>query len=196
MMTVRQLERFWQAADFERLVRVCLEMRPENSLRLVAECSKALPAAALAVVRMDELSQAHTLFCARLVRSILASQQADGGWGDPLTTALCLRALMCGQGDGPAIDRGVEYLANLQKTDGIWPKAPIRRLPADAFTSAFILLILGDDFRFRQAVRIGDAHGWFNANQAMLDGETARLWRILSMRQRLTTPRRQVPAAN
>lgn len=195
MITVRQLERLWQAGEYERMVRSCLEMRPENSLRLLGECSRALPAAAMAVIRLDELSQAHVPFCGRLVQAILASQEPDGGWGDPFTTAICLRALMCGQGDGGAIDRGMQYLADLQKTDGLWPKAPIRRLPADGFTSAVILHQLADDFRFRQAVRLGDAFAWFEANERTLDGETARLWRILSTRQRLTI-RLHLPVAN
>lgn len=195
MITVRQIERLWQTGEYERVARSCLEMRPENSLRLVGECAKALPAAALAIIRLDELSQAYVPFCGRLVQTILASQEPDGGWRDPFTTALCLRALMCGHGDGGAIDRGMQYLADLQKTDGSWPKAPIRRLASDAFTSAFILFQLGDDFRFRQAVRLGDALHWFAANESTLDGETARLWRILSTRQRLAL-RQQVPVAN
>lgn len=195
MITVRQLERQWQAGEYERMVRACMEMRPENSLRLVAECARAVPAAAMAIVRLDELNQGHVPFCGVLVRTILAAQEADGGWGDPLSTALCVRALMCGQGDGPAIDRGIEYLASLQKPEGLWPKTPIRRLVGDAFTSAFVLLQLADDFRFERAVRLGDALEWLAANERSLDGETARLWRILSMRHRLAA-RRQTPAAN
>jgi hypothetical protein len=196
MITVRQLERLWQARDYGRMIRSCMEMKAENSMRLEAACGRAAPAAAMAVIRLDELSQGHMPFCGQMVRVVLAAQEADGGWGDALTTGLCVRALMCGHGDGPAIERGLGYLASLQKADGTWPRAPIRRLAADAYTTAFILLQLGDDFRFERAVRVGDAVDWLAANGKSLDGETARLWRIIGMRRRLHLGRKHAPEAN
>src|SRR2546428_386722 len=84
-------------------------------------------------------------------RALLAAQNVnDGGWGDPVVTALCVRALLCGRGNGPSIDFGLRYLANLQKTEGVWPAGPIRRLPADPAASAFVLFQLGDRPHFRR----------------------------------------------
>lgn len=192
MITVRQLERLWQEGAWQRIVRLCMETRPEESPRLSMALSQTAAAAAAAFIRLDELSQTHAPFCSRMIRAILAAQEADGGWADPLTTALCLRALMTSHGSGLAIERGLAYLASLQKSEGIWPKIPVRRLPADAFVSAFVLFELGEDLRFQQAVRFSDAIRWFEQHHAELDPETTRLWRTISLRRRTTTP---VPAA-
>ena len=184
MLTVKQIERLWAAKSHQRMVEIFLEMRPENSLRLRLEFARSLPAAALAILRLDELAQAHHPFVATLLRTILAGQEADGGWEDPMTTALCLRALLCSHGSGPAIDRGIEYLANLQKPDGLWPRIPMRRMPADPFVSAFILYHLGDDPCFQASNRVDDTVDWFDTHADTLDIETAKLWRTLSIRFR------------
>ena len=131
MITVRQIERLWNANTYPKLLRELLSARPEASLRLEADLQRSTPIAALAMIRLDELSQSYVPLFDRLLRTLLNDQQSDGGWGDPLTTALCLRTLMCDNGQGVAIDRGLTYLANLQKTEGIWPATPIRRMPAD-----------------------------------------------------------------
>ena len=83
----------------------------------------------LGIIRLDELCQSASSLYPELVRALLAEQESDGGWHDPMTTALCLRALLCGRGGGLAIERGLAFLANLQKPQGLWPKAPIRRTP-------------------------------------------------------------------
>ena len=175
-MTVRHIEKLWNAKSYERLLRDMLAGRPEASLRVEAELSGVLPAAAMALLRLDELAQSHTPIYPKLMRIILAAQEGDGGWGEPMTTSICLRALCSSRGQGIAIERGLFYLANMQKPEGVWPKAPFRRLPADPFVSAFILLQLGSDIRFRQSVRFIDALDWFEANEQTLDGETRRLW--------------------
>lgn len=182
MMTLRQIERYWQGKSYGRLVRELLSGRPEHSARLEAELVEAVPAAALAVVRLDELGQSHAFLCTLLIRRILSAQQPDGGWGDPMTTALCLRALLCAEGSGLAIEHGLRYLAGLQKNEGTWPRIPIRRTPSDAFVSAFILYQLGDCIRFREAVRFGDAMGWFEQHHATLDDDTAHLWQRAAFR--------------
>jgi hypothetical protein len=176
MITVRQIERFWQTKSYERLFRELLVARPEASLRMQLELGRSIPTAALAIIRLDELSQAYVPLYSQLIRTVLNDQHSDGGWGDPMTTAICLRALMCGQGHGVAIDRGLHYLANMQKPEGIWPNVPIRRMPADPYVSAFILLQLGDKPAFRQAVRFFDALNWFEANESALDPDARRLW--------------------
>jgi len=182
MMTIRQIERFWAAKAYPRLVAQLVAMRPEGSARLEMALGRAVPAAAMTIIRLDELNQSHTPLCAQLLRILLAAQEADGGWGDGMATALCIRALMCGSGSGAAIERGIEYLANLQKTDGLWPRIPIRRTPADPFLSAFILFHLGPDPRFAAAVRVADTIGWFESHTGELDEETARLWRAAALR--------------
>src|SRR3954453_17414663 len=127
MITVRQIERYWMAKDYPRLYRELVAARPEAGFRLEVDVRAPL-AAAMAIIRLDELAQSHVPLYSRLLRSILTSQEADGGWGAPVTTALCVRALLCGSGNGYAVDLGIEYLANLQKTEGIWPNLPLRRM--------------------------------------------------------------------
>jgi hypothetical protein len=128
------------------------------------------------VIRLDELNQSHVPLCAKLIRAVLAAQESDGGWGDVITTSLCLRALLCSNGDGDAIARGMKYLANLQKSEGIWPAIPLRRMPEDAYSSAFVLYELADHVRFRDAVAFADAVRWFEQNEAKLDPEARKLW--------------------
>ena len=83
---------------------------------------------------------------------------------------------MLGKGHGEAIERGLAYLATLQKPDGLWPKIPFRRMPGDACVSAFVLHQLSEDERFRAAVRFADAVSWFEANERSLEPEARRLW--------------------
>lgn len=185
MQTTRQIERFWSARQYDRLARELLAPRPEFSHRLVAELSHSVPAAALALIRLDELNQAHHPLNQVLIRHVIAAQEGDGGWGDPLVTALCLRALSCGRGQGPIVDRGFAYLADLQKPQGVWPAVPIRRAAEDAFASAFILFCLADHPVFRAAVHLEDAVAWFDRHEADLDGDAQRLWHRASLRCRL-----------
>lgn len=184
MTTVRQIERYWNAKEYARLFRELIAARPEGRFRLEIEVRAPL-AAALAVIRLDELTQSYVPLYTRLLRVLLMAQESDGGWGDPVTTAVCLRALLCGQGNGFAVERGLSYLANLQKDEGIWPNLPLRRMPADAHVSAFILCQLGDSPAFREAVRWADAVTWFERHADQLDEETHELWARASLRCRL-----------
>ena len=195
MITVRQMERLWQSKSYERLFRELLAARQEASLRMQLELGRSIPAAALAIIRLDELSQTYVPLYSQLIRTVLNDQHSDGGWGDPMTTAICLRALMCGQGHGIAIDRGLLYLANMQKPEGIWPNVPIRRMPADPYVSAFILLQLGDKPTFRQAVRFFDALNRFESNETQLDPDTRKMWDRASTRCGLNISERPVGRA-
>jgi hypothetical protein len=130
----------------------------------------------MTVIRLDELSQPFVPLYGELIRTLIKAQRPEGGWGDVVTTALCLRALMCGNGNGDAIDRGLEFLAGLQKPEGIWPNIPARRMPVDPFASAFLLARLGDMPAFRQAVDMDQATAWFVENEIALDEQTRRLW--------------------
>jgi hypothetical protein len=176
MITIRQIERSWTGRTYEKLFRELVAHRPEAAFRFEHEQGRAIPAAAMAVIRLEELSQSHVPLAGKLVRAVLAAQETDGGWGDVMTTALCLRALLCSNGDGSAIERGLDYLANLQKSEGVWPAVPLRRMPADGYASAFVLYELGDNARFREAVRFADAVGWFEGNEAGLAFDARQLW--------------------
>ena len=176
MTTVRQIQRLWSTRAFDKLVEHLLLPRAETSPRLLVELSGPVAAAAMLVIRLDEMSQTFAPLYAEGVRVILAAQAINGGWGEPVLTALCLRALMCGRGNGAAVDRGLTYLAGLQKDEGIWPNPPVRRLPSDPFASAYILMQLGDAEPFRSAVRLADAVEWFELNGKTCDEATRRLW--------------------
>jgi hypothetical protein len=185
MVTVRQMERDWEARKYEKLLAALTAARPEESFAFDPAAGRAIPAAAVALVRLDELNQSHVPLYARLVRAVLAAQSAtDGGWGDPAVTALCLRALMACRGNGLAIERGLEYLAGLQKSDGLWPAGPIRRMPADAATSAFLLYQLGDKPAFRGAVRFDEATDWFESRGRRLERDARDWWELARMKCR------------
>jgi hypothetical protein len=185
MQTTRQIDRFWNARQYDRLTRELLSARIEFSPRLLAELARPVPSAALALIRLDELNQGVHPLNEKLIRTIIAAQEGDGGWGDLIVSALCLRALMCNRGQGIAIDRGIAYLAALQKTEGPWPSVPIRRTTEDAFVSAFILFQLADQEAFRAAVRLDDAIDWFVQNEPNMDPDSRRLWHRASLRCRL-----------
>jgi len=137
MITVRQIDRLWTAKAYERLFQQLVSPRPEASDRLLAQLPGTLPAAAMAVIRLDELSQSYAPLYSQLVRTILTAQRPDGGWGDVMTSALCLRALLCGNGNGVAIDCGLGILGEPAKArrnlaqhapSGACPSIPSPRL--------------------------------------------------------------------
>jgi hypothetical protein len=177
MTTVRQIERHWNNRCYQRLLRELIANRPEASLRLETELSPRPAAAAIALIRLDELSQSHVPLYSQLVKALISYQNADGSWDDSLvTTALCLRALLLGRGAGRTVELALKYLADLQKPEGIWPTIPLRRMPAEPYTSAFILYQLGPNAEFRSSVRFLDALTWFEQNEPNLDPESRRLW--------------------
>lgn len=189
MITVRQIERCWTARRYEKLFGLLIGHRPEGSYMFDLTEARSVPAAAMALIRLDELGQTHVPLYGRLLRALLASQNVnDGGWGDPAVTALCLRALMNGRGNGVAVDAGLHYLAGLQKTEGAWPTVPIRRFPADAAASAFILYQLADRPSFRAAVRFDDAVRWFETHRCGLDADGRRWWDYCRQRCRVPAP--------
>jgi len=182
MVTVRQIQKLWEAKFYARLCNELLAIRPEYSPRLSSQLNLQAASAAMAIIRLDELSQWHVPLYGRLVQKMVSIQEGDGGWADPLTTSLCLRALLCGRGGGVAIGRGLSYLANLQKSEGLWPAVPIRRLPADAYVSAFILFQLAEQKPFRDAIRLQDAAEWFESHDTSLDDDTRILWDLTHRR--------------
>lgn len=143
MLTLRQIERFWNDSDFPRLARELLNGRVEFSLKTLADYSHRLPVAALAVIRIDEFGQSFHPAVQNFLRVLISAQNPDGSWGtdggDPAITALVLRALSTGRGQGVAIERGVIYLTQLQKADGMFPRVPIGRTDGDEFVTALTL---------------------------------------------------------
>ena len=189
MITVRQIERYWNNRQYDKLFNALVENRPEASFPFDPAEARSTPAAAIALIRLDELSQSHVPLYGRLVRALLASQNVnDGGWGDPVVTALCLRALLAGRGNGAGIDFGMRYLADLQKAEGVWPAGPIRRLPADPAASAFVLFQLGDRLEFRTVVRFDDALAWFETHASSLDADARRWWESARLRCQVRLP--------
>jgi hypothetical protein len=192
MTTVRQIQRHYQQRQYNRLITQLLGGRIEHLVRLQAGLEGQAAAAAMAIIRMDELNQPQVPFYSDLVKDLVRLQQPDGGWGGLGTTAIVLRALLLGGGRGQVIDRGLRYLAELQKSEGIWPSVPVRRTQADPVLSAFVLLQLCPDPAFRASVRIDDAMAWFSQHGSLLDPVARRLWD--SARLRRTGPRMYPPA--
>jgi hypothetical protein len=185
MITIRHIERLFDDHQHRRLFRDLIAGRPEATFALEPILARPVPIAALGMMRLDELSQSHTTLYRRLLNVVLTAQQSDGGWTDPMTTALCIRALLSGGGKGgAAVERALRYLAALQQPKGTWPREPLRRMPLDAFATAFILMQLGDREPFRRAVAFDDATGWFATEHKTLDPETRRLWSHASVRCR------------
>ena len=195
MITVRQIERLWTAKSYGTLYKDLVACRPEAAFTPGAEPCSLAAASAMAMIRLEELSQSYLSFYSRLLRAILAAQEADGGWGDVPTTALCLRALLCEQGDGVAIERGLAYLANLQKPEGVWPAIPIRRMPEDARVSLFLLYQLGEKDRFRDAVQFDRAMAWFETHGSSLDAGCRALWDRVKLKCRRPADRREPVAS-
>ncbi len=197
MTTVRQLERLWKDQSYGTLVKDLITARTEGTVpsvreELSSEATKSAVAAALGIIRLAELDQAHVPLFSKLIRRVLELQETDGGWGDAMTTATCLRALCTSRGEGPAIDRGIAYLAALQQPAGVWPRIPIRRIQSDAAVSAYVLMQLGGESRFTNAVRLKDALAWFENHQSELDADARTLWQHAKRRCRLATFNRAV----
>jgi hypothetical protein len=191
MITIRHIERLFSHHQHPRLYRELIAGRPEAMVGLQGVLAHVVPIAALGMIRLDELSQAHTGMYRRLLNVVLTAQHPDGGWGDAMITAVALRALLgSGDGHGAAVDRGLRYLADLQHDDGLWPREPMRRMPADTLASAFVLMQLGDRASFRRSARFADAVAWFTANANHLDEATRRLWTHASVRCRMTPAER------
>jgi hypothetical protein len=190
MLTVRSIEKLWEARKYQHLFEDLITARVESPAAAeLTQCPTA-SAAALALICLDEFHQSHAPLCPKLIRTLIALQESDGGWGDVATTALCLRALCLQNGQGPTIDRGMAYLANLQQPAGIWPKIPIRRMPADALVSAFVMLQLADNDQFRQATDFNAAFWWFESHRWSMEPAAQTLWDHARLRvpATLTTP--------
>ena len=128
MLTMRQIERWWNAKSYARLLDELCQGRAEGvaGIRELLDGPEGVQrnaAAAITIIRATELRQeAHPLI-GKLIGLLLATQNAAGGWGDdgngPVLTALAARALAL-TGTGPAVDAALNYLADAQTADGEW----------------------------------------------------------------------------
>jgi hypothetical protein len=182
MMTVKQMERLWDGRKYQALRDYILSPRVESAFAEELSAGGSLSAAAMGMIRLDELNQTNVPLYGKFLRAVIAAQQADGGWGEIAVTALCLRALSVDEGRGATIGRGLAYLAQLQQPSGIWPRVPIRRMPEDAEVSAFVLLQLGEQEAFRLAVEFDEALGWFDANAESLSATARVFWAHAKLR--------------
>ena len=157
MITVRQIEKWWKAKDNARMLVGLCAGRSEVTAEVRSLLSGSVTAAAaLAVVRLDELMQGEREIARTLLKEIIAAQESDGGWIDPAVTSLAVRALACSGGCGSPIERGLAYLAALQRDDGLFPAEPLRRMPGDEHATAFVLINLAAAGQFG-LLRVEDA---------------------------------------
>lgn len=184
MLTVRQIERLYTARDFSRLLHDLTSHRADALIRWDIQADRGVLAAAMSAARLDELSQAHHPFCGKMIQAVLRAQDADGGWGDPLATALCLRALLASKGDGQAVQRGLDYLSAVQQDEGSFPGGPFRRMPADGHVTSAVLYLLAEYPAFGEAVRVPDAADWLDRHRQALDDPTRVIWRHGKLRCR------------
>jgi len=70
MITVRQIERYWNNRQYDKLFNALVESRPEASFPFDLTEARSVPAAAIAMIRLDELSQNHVPLYGRLVRAL------------------------------------------------------------------------------------------------------------------------------
>ncbi len=176
MITWKQIERQWQAGDYGKLLGELTTGRPEASPRMQLSLGRALPAAAMAVIRMDELSQNYLTIFAKMTRTVLVAQDSDGGWGDVMTTALCLRSLLVSNGHGVAVEQESDTWRTCKRTKASgrrfryagWNRMHIRRRLSCS--------TLGMSEMFRSNIDFDAAVAWFKQHASELDGDTHKLW--------------------
>jgi hypothetical protein len=202
MLTVRHIEKLWEARKYSKLFNELIALRVESVAAPEMAENPCPAAAAIALIRIDEMMQSHAAICPSLIRALIATQDPDGGWKDPCTTALAVKALCLQNGQGDSIERGLDYLADLQQSSGLWTKIPAGRMPEDPpkdpLISAFVLLQLGDNDRFRQKVdfpaaltRIAQA-----AEKAGLEPTAKTLWDQARLRSTVARTTATSPVAS
>jgi hypothetical protein len=155
MTTVRQINGLLTEGHTGRLFGELCQYRSDVPPALMAELGgSALATAALAAIRLQELSQTQTPVSRNLIAKLVASQESNGGWGNTLVTAMATRALLNDPESRPAAIRGVVLLTQLQKDDGSLPREAVRRLPGDAIATAFVLVQLARSAEFANRFRL------------------------------------------
>ena len=155
MNTTKQITGLWGEGQNRKLFEELARYRPDVPAWLVNELgTSAAATAAMAVLRLQELSETRKPVYTNLITRLLSLQDANGGWGSTLATVLAVRALQGEPTAKAAAGRGLALLAAIQKDDGSLPRETIRRLPGDPTATAFALAHLGRVSAFVGSIRI------------------------------------------
>lgn len=175
MTTVRQMDGMWTDGQGKKLFAELSKFRPDVPEFLTTELGgSAVAAAALSMIRLQELSQTRTPLYRALLARLTVTQQPDGGWGDTLATVLAARALLNDAEGRSAGMKAVVLLSGLQLEDGTFPRTTSRRIAGDTLATAFFLAHL---------VRIPDV-----ANRIRLEAAVSGLVAARATASPLLTP--------
>jgi hypothetical protein len=197
MITVRQIERLFQARDYKRLMVQCAAGRVEHNppaggaighdrqVDFGDGCGSTLPAvaSAVAVLRLDELNQGHAPVVRSLLAEVLRLQRPDGSWGDPVSTVLCWRALVRGGVQPARAELAIDWLASHQREDGGWASGASSRMPSDLPTTAIVLLHLASEISGHDRVRLDEARELLGRWEIDLDDPHRRLARTARLKR-------------
>ncbi len=157
-----EIRKLWSEGRVDALARMLAERRSEWSAWSVDRVRSLSAAAALGILTLVEMgSGPGDPLVREMGAALLAAQDSLGGWENPWTTSLVLRALSAGEIDGAAFARGLAYLASTQEATGGWAGSD----SAGLHDTAFVLTMLGDLADFRSAVDVGRAVDWYEAVQ-------------------------------
>lgn len=160
MTTIRQMQSLLSDGQHAKLLGELSQYRGDLPGELVAELGgSATVAVAMAAVRLQELNQSRTTLYRALLARLVGSQESNGGWGDVMTTALAVRALLGDATSKPAAVRGIQLIVGLQKDDGTLPRESLRRMPGDIPATAFVLAHLSRSNEFAHRFRVEAAIG-------------------------------------
>lgn len=208
MLTLRQIEKWWTAKAYTRLLDELCAGRAEgvNGIRDLLDGSPdkaSVAAAAMTIIRAEELRQSAHPHVGKMVRLLLDRQDRLGGWGekgpggtlatDSVITALAARGL-AQSGTGPAVDNALTRLADLQNQDGEWSAAATPGDETGGLTdmavTAFVLYQLATIRRPAAALLIDTALGRLLAPAAgQVDTQ------LNTLRRRIEARRVLAPAA-
>ena len=197
MLSVSLLQRYFDSGDYEKLVKSRADNGLPMPLPIQARLAHAVPATALALGRLVELTYGPTELSRQMTSLLLARQRPGGAFAggdeaaDPLATAVAVAALGAvlrdHRPDDPRIDNAYEQallaLAGMQQPDGLFAGPADHTEQDRALTSAFLLSLLLEDDRFRQSVRLADALSYFESRYHQLDRPVATLYRLAHARR-------------